>query len=95
VRELENAIERAVVLGSTDTILPEDLPETLLDTTVAASAAPLKFYDALRETKKQMIVSAVEGAGGNYSEAAKLLGIHPNNLHRLMRNLGLKHSADK
>ena len=95
VRELENAIERAVVLGSTDMILPEDLPETLLDTTVSAGASALKFYDALRETKKQMIVSAVESSGGNYVEAAKLLGIHPNNLHRLMRNLDLKHAPEK
>ncbi len=32
IRELENAIERSVVLGSTDVILPEDLPETLTET---------------------------------------------------------------
>ncbi|HEV2861011.1 MAG TPA: sigma 54-interacting transcriptional regulator [Pyrinomonadaceae bacterium] len=89
VRELENVIERAAVLGSTDIILPEDLPEELLET--ASAGAPVtKFYEALRETKKKMLLSAIEQAGGNYIEAAKLLGIHPNNLHRLLRNMDLK-----
>ena len=31
IRELENAIERAVVLGQSDMVLPEDLPETILE----------------------------------------------------------------
>jgi Nif-specific regulatory protein len=90
VRELENVIERAAVLGSTDMILPEDLPDALLETAASAGAPVTKFYDALRETKKKMLLSAIQQAGGNYVEAAKLLGIHPNNLHRLLRNMHLK-----
>ena len=91
---LENAIERAIVLGSTDMILTEDLPETLLDTASASASVPAaKFHDALREAKRQLLLNAVNQAGGNYIEAAKLLGIHPNNLHRLLRNLGLKGGA--
>jgi Nif-specific regulatory protein len=90
VRELENVIERAVVLGTTDNILPEDLPETLLETAAIAGASITKFYDALREVKKQMLLNAIQQTGGNYIEAAKLLGIHPNNLHRLMKNMNLK-----
>ena len=90
VRELENAIERAVVLGSSDLILPEDLPETILEK-AAPTGAPLDaFHDAVRESKKQLIISAVEQASGNYTEAARLLGLHPNYLHRLIRNLNLK-----
>ncbi|MDQ3688057.1 MAG: sigma 54-interacting transcriptional regulator [Acidobacteriota bacterium] len=90
VRELENAIERAVVLGSTDMILPEDLPETLHETAAPSGAPITNFYDALREAKKQLLLNTIRQAGGNYIEAAKLLGIHPNNLHRLIRNLNLK-----
>lgn len=90
VRELQNVIERAAVLGSTDMILPEDLPEVLLETAAPSEAQVTKFYDALRETKKKMLMSAIQQADGNYVEAAKLLGIHPNNLHRLMRNMNLK-----
>jgi transcriptional regulator with GAF, ATPase, and Fis domain len=90
VRELENAIERAVILGSTDLILPEDLPDTVIDAVTSAGAPAAKFYDVLRDTKKRMILNALEHAKGNYTEAARLLGVHPNNLHRLVRNMGLR-----
>jgi Nif-specific regulatory protein len=95
VRELENAIERAVVLSSTDTILPEDLPEALLETESSASEPITKYHEAVQETKKQLILQAVEQAGGNYTEAAKLLGVHPNYLHRLIRNMNLKSEIEK
>jgi transcriptional regulator with GAF, ATPase, and Fis domain len=95
VRELENAIERAVVLGSTDLIVPDDLPEGLIEAGpgAAAGAAPgvdAHFHDAVRQTKKELIVKAFDSSGGNYSAAARVLGLHPNYLHRLIRNLNLK-----
>jgi transcriptional regulator with GAF, ATPase, and Fis domain len=90
VRELENAIERAVVLGSSELILPEDLPESILEKAEPAISAVNAFHDAVRETKKQLIINAVEQAHGNYTDAARLLGLHPNYLHRLVRNLNLR-----
>jgi len=90
VRELENAIERAVVLGASDLILPEDLPESILEKAAPAGAVVDAFHDGVRDAKKQLIVNAVEQAGGNYTEAARLLGLHPNYLHRLIRNLNLR-----
>ena len=95
IRELENAIERAVVLGSTDIILPEDLPETVLESAVPKSSSGANLHEAVRETKKKLIRNALERAGGNYTEAAKLLALHPNYLHRLIRNLGLKEALKK
>ena len=41
------------------------------------------------------ILRALEQTGGNYTEAAKELGVHPNNLHRLIRSLNLKTSLKK
>jgi DNA-binding NtrC family response regulator len=90
VRELENAIEHAVVFGSTERILPEDLPDTLLAVPGAAAGAALRYHDAVREAKRNIVLSAMLQASGNYSEAARLLGIHANNLHRLIRELDLK-----
>jgi len=90
VRELENAIERAVVLGSSDFILPEDLPEAVLETVRPAGVTIAQYHEAVSEAKKQVILRAVEQASGNYTEAAKLLGVHPNYLHRLIRNMSLK-----
>jgi transcriptional regulator with GAF, ATPase, and Fis domain len=90
VRELENAMERAVVLGSSEFILPEDLPESVLEKAGPGAGSITAFHDRVRESKKQLIMNAFEQADGNYTEAAKLLGLHPNYLHRLIRNLNLK-----
>jgi DNA-binding NtrC family response regulator len=97
IRELENAMERAVVIGSSSFILPEDLPETLLESSPASSsaAAPAQYHDAVRNLKKQLILSAFEQSGGNITEAAKLLGLNPNYLHRLIRNLDLRLALKK
>ena len=89
VRELENAIERAVVLGVGERIVPEDLPETLLEGQPEATVGS-KYHQAINALKKQMIVEAVERSRGMITEAAKLLGVHPNYLHRLIRNLDLR-----
>jgi Nif-specific regulatory protein len=90
VRELENAIERALVLGSTEMILPEDLPESLLERPSAPEIIEAKYHAAVKELKKQLILDAVEQCQGSYADAARLLGVHPNYLHRLIRNLELK-----
>ena len=90
IRELENAIERAVVLGSTETILPEDLPEHILEVTPVEEAAATCFHEAVREAKRRIVLESLEQAGGNYTEAARLLGLHPSNLHRLIRQLDLR-----
>lgn len=90
VRELENAIERAVVLGSTNIILPEDLPEALLEKPVSSSGTVARYHEGVLDAKKHIIMKAMEQAGGQYTDAARLLGVHPNYLHRLMRNLNLK-----
>jgi Nif-specific regulatory protein len=95
VRELENTIERAVVLGATDRILLEDLPESILESEPPAAAPGTKYHEAVAETKRQIILSAMQQAKGSYTEAAKLLGVHPNYLHRLVRNLNLKERLKK
>jgi Nif-specific regulatory protein len=89
VRELENAIEHALVLGLSDEIVVEDLPEALLETQ-STEHDSVKYHDRVNQLKKQLIVDAVTQKKGNYTEAAKLLGLHPNYLHRLIRNLDLK-----
>ena len=89
VRELENAIEHAVVMGMGDEIVPDDLPEVLLEVRPAEKSSS-KYHDRLNQLKKQMIADTVRQTKGNYTEAARLLGVHPNYLHRLIRNLNIK-----
>ena len=90
VRELENAIERAAVLGSTELILVEDLPEALVEETASEGEPVTALHEGLRQAKKDLIERAIEQAGGNYTEAAGILGVHPNHLFRLIRTLNLK-----
>jgi transcriptional regulator with GAF, ATPase, and Fis domain len=90
VRELENVIERAVVLGSTEWVTPEDLPEELLESEQSLEGGLSRYHERLREAKTQLVLTTFQQTGGNYVETARLLGIRTNNLHRLIRNLGIK-----
>ena len=89
VRELENAIEHAIVLGITEEILPEDLPFGLLEEQ-SAGLTGARYHDMLLEARKELIRISLGEAKGNVPEAARMLGIHPKYLHRLVRNLNLK-----
>jgi transcriptional regulator with GAF, ATPase, and Fis domain len=94
VRELENAVEHAIVLGTGEEIVPDDLPEALLEVQPAESTSA-KYHDQINYLKKRMIAEAVKQCRGNYTEAAKHLGVHPNYLHRLIRNLDIKSELKK
>jgi transcriptional regulator with GAF, ATPase, and Fis domain len=87
VRQLENAIQYAVVMGSSPLILAEDLPEYVLEGVTSPKGSITRFHEAVLDAKKEALRKALEQAGGNKTEAAKYLGIHPNNLHRLIRSL--------
>ncbi|MGH9400968.1 MAG: sigma 54-interacting transcriptional regulator, partial [Terriglobia bacterium] len=95
IRELENAIERAIVLGSSEVIEIEDLPESLFESQVPGGGEIPSFHEAVQQAKRQLILDAIEVSQGNYTEAAKQLGLHPNYLHRLIRNLKLREEVRK
>ena len=90
VRELENAIERALVLSASDVIQPEDLPESILERGLSPSIEGATYHSEVKELKKHLILNALKETKGNYTEAAQVLGVHVNYLHRLIRNLDLK-----
>ena len=90
VRELENTIERAIVFGSGDYVLPEDLNEELFEKELPAEVNTPFYHEAVKQAKQRIVRSALERAGDSVTEAARELGIHPNNLHRLIRNLEVR-----
>jgi len=94
VREIENVIERAVVLARGPEITPEDmlLAETLaLPAGHGTSAAPARatLQEHLDRAAAERVRSAVDEAGGNRAEAARSLGIDRTTLYRTMKRLGL------
>ena len=92
VRELENAMERALVLSVSEELQPEDLPESFLEKDPPEGVTAAKYHTAVKDLKKQLILNALDDAKGSFTEAARLLGVHPNYLHRLIRNLDLRDS---
>ena len=95
VRELANAVERAVVLAAADLVLPEDLPSSLVEASSGRAPSLGRYHDAVNEAKRAVIRRALEEAGGTFTEAARLLGMHPNYLHRLVTRLGLRNGLQE
>jgi transcriptional regulator of acetoin/glycerol metabolism len=94
VRELENAIQSAAVLGEDGRICLDDLPEAIVEGSAAAGGTGLAAYHQnVLDAKRRVILDAIGRAGGSYTGAARLLGINPTYLHRLLRNLQLKEPA--
>ena len=94
IRELENLIERLIVLGSdAEPISYEDLPlEILLDSNLTTQ--PPSLGDGLLQARdnfeKQYILKALKKADWNQSEAARILRIHRNTLIQKMKSLQIK-----
>ena len=94
VRELENVIERAVALETTDTIMPDRLPDPLAHAGDPAGAAPqlgpgFTLDDHLNRIEKDLVEEALEKAGGDRTHACELLGITPRSLRYLIRKHAL------
>jgi DNA-binding NtrC family response regulator len=90
VRELENMVERAVLMARGRAIMPSHFPQR-----VASSAAPvaspteadllsLPFHKAVGELEKRLIESAIRNAAGNKTEAANRLQINRRLLYQKM-----------
>ena len=89
VRELENAIERAVVLARDAAITPEDLLLEAGSRNPARAAGGGTLQEALDEAAAARIRAALAAADGERTAAARALGVDRTTLYRLMRRLGL------
>jgi len=92
VRELENAIQRAVALCSDSTIEREDL---FLATQLISSDPILSSGTTVREMERQLITRTLEDTGGNRTQAAKLLGISLRTLRNKLNGFGLQDKPAK
>jgi DNA-binding NtrC family response regulator len=92
VRELENIIERAIVISRSDVISIQDLPfqECLDMEDPEESSRPGTLQDALENLERRMIHEALEKAESNQSQAARLLGLSERMLRYKLKKYGLK-----
>ncbi len=90
IRELQNVIERAVVLASGEAIRSADL---LLEHNVGAVTIPVAQGGSLQEdidrATASRITAALAATNGHRAEAARSLGIDRTTLYRLMKRLGI------
>lgn len=89
IRELRNRMERAVVLGIGQWVMPGDLfPEQSDETAVALQMGSLE--DIRQSAEKRHILRALAATDGEIGAASRLLGIGRTTLWEKMRRLGLR-----
>jgi len=90
VRELDNVLERAMILGNGEWITPADLPsgEEVSDGR-PYPALGCRLKDAVRAYEKSYIENILKETGGDRTHVAKLLGLSRSSLYRKMEHLGI------
>jgi DNA-binding NtrC family response regulator len=98
VRQLESAIERAILLCEGDMITPEDLPLEVQQETKTTTAGAFKLPPegiSFEEVEKNLILQAMDQTEYNITKAAKLLGLTFRTLQYRLEKFGIKRSDGK
>jgi two-component system NtrC family response regulator len=93
VRELENVIERAVVLCRSEAITLNDLPNVVKGFKAENKIPQIQsgnLIDQVEELEKKLIFDALSNANGNQSQAGRMLGLTERNLRYKMQKYGIK-----
>ncbi|MGE0822155.1 MAG: sigma-54-dependent transcriptional regulator [Candidatus Binatia bacterium] len=91
IRELDNVLERAMILGNGKWITPAELPPSETSTSAEACARPVghRLKDAVAAYEKSLIEDALCEAEGDRTRAAALLGLSRSSLYRKVEQLGV------
>jgi two-component system NtrC family response regulator len=90
IRELENRVQRAVIVASGKWVRPEDLDIVLSEepeTPPGLSGTTL--HDARADAEKRMLCDALEQSRGNISQVARIIGTSRPTVHSLIKKYGL------
>ena len=85
VRELENAIERAVLVSKTGEIQPVDLPESIREEGAPPQEFTIPPHRTLAEIEKMAILQTLQRTNWNKQEAAQILGLYRPTLYSKMK----------
>lgn len=96
IRELENAVEHALVLGDPSGIVVDDLPQAVQQQRRASAPAAVAGApgETLEDIEKRCLLNALAKTGGNRTRAARLLGLTRRTLGYRIRKHGLEEEAD-
>lgn len=90
VRDLQNVLERSArltrrdVIDADDLILAEPVPKDDPLSALPEPAEGFSIEDFLTSARKQLVMRAMDAANGNRSEAARLLGVSPQAVHKYL-----------
>ena len=87
VRELDNVIEHTMILAEGDRIMLKNLPSAIIASSQTNPAFTFNLRDALRQFEEQHIMRALDHAGQERKEAARLLDISLSSLYRKIEEL--------
>ena len=85
VRELENAIERSVLVCKGGEITPTDLPESIRDAAAGGQDFTIPPHRTLAEIERMAIVQTLQRTNWNKQEAAQILGLYRPTLYSKMK----------
>ncbi len=97
VRQLESALERAILLSENDTVTLEDLPPEMIQMTAAASGDLFKLPPEgvnFEEVERSLIMQAMDRTDNNITKSAKLLGLTFRTLQYRLEKFGFKKDGD-
>ncbi|HLR25998.1 MAG TPA: sigma-54 dependent transcriptional regulator [Fodinibius sp.] len=89
VRELENIIERAILLGDDEFITPGDLPHNIQESKGELNYDTESLEQVVQIFEKHHILSVLKRTDGNKAEAARLLEIDPSTLYRKLEKMDI------
>ena len=91
IRELENCVERAVILARGEIIAPADLPPIIqaLSKDREIQGLNLPSGISIQEVEKALILKTLEDTGGNRTRAAEILGINRRTLQNKLKEYGI------
>jgi transcriptional regulator with PAS, ATPase and Fis domain len=91
IRELDNVIEHAMIVGSSDWIATDDLPARVAEQAGNDTATPGDdLKGAMRVYERNHILNSLERADGDKRKAADALGISLSSLYRKIDELGIE-----
>src|SRR5204862_6947397 len=90
VRELENAIERAVLVAKGSEIAVTDLPESIREESAGAADFVIPPHRTLAEIEKMAILQTLQRTNWNKQEAAQILGLYRPTLYSKMKKHDLR-----
>ena len=90
IRELENCLERAVIMARQEIIVPEDLPTNIrVDLPGEDGELRLSPGISLAAMEKALILKTLQDAGDNRTRAADILGINRRTLQNKLKEYGI------